>query len=46
MSNSGNLYLTSKTVSGGPAPYHPYFMKSTNGGLSWDTWKYVDTIGY
>lgn len=44
--NQGNLYLTTKTVSGGPSPYHPYFMKSTNSGLSWDNWRYVDTINW
>ncbi len=44
--NQGNLYLTTKTVSGGPSPYHPYFMRSTNSGLSWDSWRYVDTTGW
>lgn len=44
--NSGNLYLTTKTVKGGPAPYHPYFMKSTDGGISWSNWKYIDTTGW
>ena len=44
--NAGNLYLTTKTVSGGPTPDHPYFMKSSDGGLSWSPWRYVDTTGW
>ena len=44
--NSGNLYLTTKSVKGSPAPFHPYFMKSTDGSLSWSSWKYVDTVGW
>lgn len=44
--NDGTLYLTTKTVSGGPAPYHPYFLQSTDGALTWSPWKYVDTLGW
>jgi len=44
--NDGNLYVTTKVVAGTPAPYHPYFVQSTDGGASWSNWKYVDTVGW
>ncbi|MFK7784870.1 MAG: T9SS type A sorting domain-containing protein [Crocinitomicaceae bacterium] len=44
--NDGNLYLTTKVVAGTPAPYHPYFVQSTDGGTSWSNWAYVDTTGW
>jgi len=48
-SNDGNIYITSMppTVFGYlPPPYHPYFIKSVDGGQSFETWQYLDTINW
>jgi hypothetical protein len=44
--NSGNLYVTTKTVIGTPAPYRPYFIRSTDGANSWGNWRYLDTTNW
>ncbi len=43
--HDGNIYVTTMppNVFGPLAPpYHPYFMRSTDGGISFDPWKYLD----
>ena len=45
----GTIYVTSMppAVFGYlPPPYHPYFIKSTNGGQSFETWRYLDTLNW
>jgi len=47
--NNGNIYVTTMTprVFGFiPPPYHPYFTRSTNGGLSFEPWQYLDAPGW
>jgi len=47
--NSGNVYVTtmSPQVFGPiPAPHHPYFIHSNDGGLSFESWQYLDTTGW
>lgn len=44
--HDGNLYFTSKTVIGTPAPYRPYFVRSVNGANSWENWRYLDTTNW
>ena len=43
--NDGNIYITTMNALRIPVapPYHPYFMKSTDGGVTVDPWQYVDT---
>jgi len=44
--NDGNIYITTMPPSVfGPLtpPYHPYFIRSTDGGASFGEWKYIDT---
>ncbi|MBK7183305.1 MAG: hypothetical protein IPH89_10400 [Bacteroidetes bacterium] len=45
-SNGNNLYLTTKPPSWVAAPNRPYFVASTNGGATWQPWRYVDSTGY
>ncbi len=45
----GTIYVTSmppKVFGYLPPPYHPYFIKSTNGGQSFETWRYLDTVNW
>ena len=46
----GNIYITTmNALKGFPlvtAPYHPYFMRSTDGGNSFSTWQHLDTDGW
>ncbi len=42
----GTLYVTTKPASGTPAPYHPYFIKSTDGAQTWQPFRYVDSTGW
>lgn len=47
--NDGNIYITSmppKVFGNLPPPYHPYFIKSTDGGQSFETWRYLDTLNW
>lgn len=46
---SGNIYITTMppAVFGFiPPPYHPYFIRSTNGGNSFEPWKYLDATNW
>lgn len=29
-----------------PPPYHPYFIRSTDGGTTFDPWRYLDTVNW
>jgi len=47
--NAGNVYVT--TISPDrpgliPAPYHPYFIHSTNNGNSFNSWRHLDTVNW
>jgi len=45
----GNIYITTMppNVFGYiPPTYHPYFIRSTNGGNTFDTWVYLDSFGW
>ncbi len=47
--NDGNIYITTMppTVLGYlPPPYHPYFIVSTDGGNSFNQWKYLDSTNW
>jgi len=47
--NDGNIYITTMPPKiFGPLlpPYNPYFIRSTDGGATFDPWKYIDTIGW
>jgi len=47
--NDGNIYITTMppTVFGYlPPPYHPYFIASTDGGISFNQWQYLDTTNW
>lgn len=48
-SNDGYIYITTMppNVFGPlPPPYHPYFIRSIDGGNSFEQWKYLDTAGW
>lgn len=47
--NNGNIYVTTMNPNVfGPVspPFNPYFIKSVNNGLSFEPWRYLDTINY
>jgi len=47
--NDGNIYVTTMSPSVfGPLipPFDPYFVSSTNGGTSFNSWQYLDTLGW
>jgi len=47
--NNGNIYITTMppTIFGPLSPpYNPYFIRSTDGGDSFDQWKYLDATGW
>jgi len=47
--NDGNIYVTTMNPNVfGPVtpPYNPYFIKSTNAGVSFDPWRYLDTTNW
>lgn len=44
--HSGNLYVTTKPAPWVPAPNRAYFMRSTDAGATWSSWRYIDTTGY
>ena len=47
VSNSGNnIYVTSKPAPWILPPNRPYFMSSSNGGISFNAWRYLDTTNY
>lgn len=47
--NNGYIYVTTmspKVFGYIPPPYHPYFIRSTNGGSSFEPWQYLDTTNW
>ena len=40
--NSATLYITTKPAPWILPPNRPYFVRSSDGGNTWDNWKYVD----
>ena len=47
--NDGNIYVTTMNPNVfGPVapPYNPYFIRSTDGGASFDPWRYLDTTNW
>ncbi|MCB0400691.1 MAG: T9SS type A sorting domain-containing protein [Flavobacteriales bacterium] len=45
----GNIYVTTmnpKVLGPIAPPYNPYFIKSVNGGTSFEPWRYLDTANY
>lgn len=45
-SNDGNIYITTKPAPWIPFPNRNYFISSTNNGVSYNDWRYIDTIGW
>ena len=48
-SYQGNIYITTmppKVFGHLPPPYHPYFIRSTDGGNSFEPWKFLDKVGW
>lgn len=43
---NNHLYITSKPPSWVAAPNRPYFVASTDAGSSWQTIRYLDTLGF
>lgn len=46
---NGNIYITTmhpRVFGYLPPPYHPYFMRSINGGNSFEPWVYLDAVGW
>jgi hypothetical protein len=44
--NYGMLFMTTKPVPWESTPNRPYFKSSSDGGLTWSSYRYVDTTGY
>ena len=44
--NEGMLYLTTKPPPWIPAPNRPYLKTSSDSGLTWSAYRYIDTTGY
>lgn len=47
--HDGNIYITTMNPNVfGPVspPYNPYFIKSINGGVSFEPWRYLDTTNW
>jgi Secretion system C-terminal sorting domain len=47
--NDGNIYVTTMNPAiFGPvsSPYNPYFIRSTDGGASFEPWRYIDTLNW
>lgn len=47
--NDGNIYVTTMNVSTFATtlpPYHPYLIRSTDGGASFEPYKYIDATGW
>jgi hypothetical protein len=43
---TNHFYVTSKPAPWIPAPNRPYFRTSSDGGITWAPWRYIDTTGY
>ncbi|MFN0276544.1 MAG: T9SS type A sorting domain-containing protein [Chitinophagales bacterium] len=44
--SDGNIYVTTKPAPWEPIPNRSYFIASTDGGLSFNDWKYIDATGW
>ena len=44
--NDGNIYITSKPAPWIPAPNRSYFIRSIDGGNTFEPWKYIDTTNF
>lgn len=47
--NDGNIYVTTMTPGTFgpiPPPYNPYFIHSTDGGVSFEPWRHMDTTNW
>ena len=42
----GYIYVTTMNAKGASSPFNPYLSRSTDGGISWDAWRYIDTTGW
>jgi hypothetical protein len=42
----GNIYITSMNAKEASPGYNPYFVKSTDGGQSYQSWRYLDSINW
>lgn len=48
-SYSGNIYITTmppRVFGYLPPPYHPYYIRSVDGGNSFETWNFLDNTGW
>ncbi len=43
---NNHMYITTKPAPWIPAPNRPYFIASTDNGLTWGAWRYLDTTGF
>jgi len=43
---SGHMYVTTKPAPWISPPNRPYFIRSADNGLSWDSWRYLDTLNW
>jgi hypothetical protein len=43
---TNHFYITSKPAPWIPAPNRPYFRTSSDGGLTWAPWRYIDSTGF
>ena len=44
--NNGNIYITTKPAPWIPAPNRAYFIRSIDGGITFEPWQYVDTTNF
>jgi len=45
-SNNGMLYITTKPAPWVPAPNRPYLKTSSDSGLTWSMYRFIDTTGF
>lgn len=47
INNAGDkMYITTKPAPWIPAPNRPYLVASIDSGLTWQSWRYIDSTGY
>ncbi len=44
--NQGNIYITTMNAKGATIGYNPYFISSTDGGNTFNQWRYLDTTNW
>lgn len=44
--NQVPVYFTTMNAEGATPPYNPYLVRSLDGGLTFQPWKYLDAVGY